>query len=215
MTEKVKLADLETYVYIDVSNIKNACKRSCGFDLDFVKLIQYLKRKYLELREVRYYEGIAVGDEGKRRYFRFLGKIGYRICALERKSYTVPATYGGFSCKKCGVKNMVQLSPATVTMKSNVDVYLAAEMLERVASVKQPTNIILVSCDGDYAEAIRVMLRINPNVRVTVLATPATRKNNCLSTRLRELNSEFTSERYGLASIENIKGMVARDIPKN
>lgn len=161
MTEKVKLADLETYVYIDVSNIKNACKRSCGFDLDFIKLMQYLKKKYARLKEVRYYEGIAAGDTKKRKYFWLLEGVGYQICALERRSYVAPAVYKSFSCKACGAQNMVQVVPETKTMKSNVDVYLAAEMLERAISLAGPANMILVSCDGDYAEAIRAMLRLN------------------------------------------------------
>lgn len=66
----MNLSEVETYVYIDVSNIRYACRRGCDFNLDFVKLYSYLKTKYLNTQEIRYYEGISIGDGKKMNYFR-------------------------------------------------------------------------------------------------------------------------------------------------
>lgn len=208
MAEKVKLADLETYVYIDVSNIRYACATSCGFELDFLRFYAYLRRKYPKLKEVRYYEGIARDDEKKWKHFQFLEKVGYKVCALARKSYVSQAIYGTFACEKCGVENKVQILPATRKMKSNVDVYLAADMIEQAVN-REAVNMILVSCDGDYAEAIKTIVRVNPLARVMALATPMTKKHNCLSVRLMELSGELPRESYKLTNMNNIKNAVA------
>lgn len=98
MAEKVKLADLETYVYIDVSNIRSACLKTLDLMIDFAKLLEYFRQKYPNLKDVRYYEGIAKGDVKKQRMFDFLRQKGYVICPLERKSYN------SSEIEKCEVK---------------------------------------------------------------------------------------------------------------
>lgn len=37
--------------------------KTLGFKVDFGRLLEYLKQKYRRLKEVRYYEEIATGDE--------------------------------------------------------------------------------------------------------------------------------------------------------
>ena len=154
-TGSMNLKNAKTYVYIDVSNIRYACSWSLGFKLDFVKLYAYLKKKYPGLQEVRYYEGIARNDKKRKKHFEFLqNQVGYTICSLERKSYVSPAKYGSFRCKECGFLNKVKILSKIVKMKSNVDVYLATDMVAQAATIKCPIHIILLACDGDYAEAI-------------------------------------------------------------
>lgn len=63
LRNRVTLRERKTFVFIDVSNIRYACRRSCGFDLDFIKYYHYLQNKYPNLQEVRYYEGIASDDK--------------------------------------------------------------------------------------------------------------------------------------------------------
>lgn len=215
MEETQPVPGNDTYVYIDVSNIRSACARSCGFEIDFVRLYEYLRAKYPGLQDVRYYEGISVGDSKKRRFFHFLESVGYTICSLERKSYLDPAEYKEFVCEGCGTANTVQILPESRKLKSNVDVYLASEMLEQSATVDDPVNLVLISCDGDYAEAIYAILRLNPKACVTVLATPMTRHNNCLSTRLRALSRELSRDNYKLDNINNIRDLIKRESPEN
>jgi len=208
-TEKITLKNRKTFVFVDVSNIRYACRRSCGFNLDFQNYYHYLQNKYINLQEVRYYEGIASDDEKKQRYFRRLEKTGYTICSLERKNYTNAAKYANFACAKCGAFNTVQILPKTAKLKSNVDVYMAVDMMKCAIQATKPIHIILVSCDGDFTEAIHGILSVNPNVFITVMATPMTRTNNCLSMRLKNLRSELPDSMV-LVDISTIKKYISK-----
>ena len=201
----------KTVVYIDVSNIRYACIRSCGFNLDFIKLYNYLKKKYPDTQEIRYYEGISFRDARKLAHFRFLSeKIGYKVCPLSRKGYIEPTRYETFKCENCNFPNKVKVLPENIKLKSNVDVLLASDMLECAAKAKVPTNFVVVSCDGDYVEAIKAVLRLSPKSRVTVLATPMTEINNCLSARLRRLSRELNRENYQLVNINDVRDQIAK-----
>ena len=95
-------------------------------------------------------------------------------------------------------------------LKSNIDVYLTSDLLECVARSKDPINIIILSCDGDYAEAIKTTLRLSPDSCVTVLATPVTEANNCLSVRLKQLSRELDRSNYKLSNINNIRDYISQ-----
>ena len=208
--------ETKTYVYIDVSNIRYACLWSCGFNLDFIKLYDYFKDKYPNLQEVRYYEGVSYRDKKKLRHFRFLSeRIGYKICSLSRKGYVEPARYETFECENCKFPNKVKVLPENVKMKSNVDVYLTSDLLECAAKANEPINFVILSCDGDYAEAIKAALRLSPDSRVTVLATPMTEINNCLSVRLKHLSRELDRKNYKLANVYNIRDYISQPLPEN
>ena len=209
------LREIETYIYIDVSNIRHACLCSCGFNLDFVKLYNYLRDKYPNAQEIRYYEGVSFRDKRKLRHFRFLrDKVGYTVCSLYRKSYVESARYEQFDCENCGFSNRVKVLPENIKLKSNVDVYLASDMLECAARAKGPINIVILSCDGDYAEAIKAALRLSPDSCITVLATPMTETNNCLSVRLKHLSRELNRKNYKLANINNIRDYISQPFNK-
>lgn len=199
----------KTYVYIDVSNIRYACSFSLGFRLNFVKLYEYFKQKYPNLQDVRYYEGVAKGDERKRYYLNFLhNEVGYTIRTLDRKTYIQPRKMKTFICEKCGFRNHVVTLRSSIKMKSNVDVFLTVDMLENLSKQKGRVNIVIVSSDGDYAEAIKSAVRMNSKVYVTVLATPRTRIRNTFSTRLADLERELPRSNYRLSNIKEISDLI-------
>ena len=207
----MSLLEAKTYIYIDVSNIRHACLWSCGFNLNFIKLYSYLKEKYPNVQEVRYYEGVSSSDKKKLKHFRFLSeKIGYKICSLTRKGYVEPPRYETFECKNCKFPNKVKVLSESIKLKSNVDVYLTSDLLECAARAKEPINVVILSCDGDYAEAIKAALRLSPDSCVTVLATPMTETNNCLSVRLKHLSRELNRDNYKLSNINNIRDYVSQ-----
>lgn len=209
----MSLIGAKTYIYIDVSNIRHACFWSCGFNLDFIKLYDYLKEKYSNVQEIRYYEGVSSRDKKKLEHFRFLSeKIGYEVCSLTRKGYVEPPKYETFECKNCRFPNKVRVLPEIIKLKSNVDVYLASDLLERVASTREPLNIVILSCDGDYSEAIKAALRLSPNSCITVLATPMTETNNCLSVRLKQLSRELNRSNYKLSNINNVRDYISQPL---
>lgn len=209
MKREVKLSDLDTYVLVDVSNIRAACLLTCNFELDFYGLYDYLQDKYPNLKEVRYYEGLAKGDKDKEKNLQRLQKKGYVIKTLKRRAYTNPPILKSYMCRNCGHRNRVEAMPKTTKLKSNVDVFLATEMLEIAFNSKKPTQIILLSCDGDYAEAIKSAAK-NKNINITVIATPFTRnfKNNTLSIRLKNLRKELPGQ-YHINNIETIKDSIS------
>lgn len=205
MEREVKLKDRDTYIFIDVSNIRSACLKSCGLRIDFTKLYSYLVNKYPNLKSVRYYEGIARGDKKKQKEFKKLEKLGYSIKSLQRRAYINPAVMKNFECKSCGERNRVEVLRRETTMKSNVDVYLASEMLEIALKAIKPTHIVIFTCDGDYAEAIKIAAK-NRKIAFTVISTPPVRYwgKNSLSIRLKELKKSL-GKQYHLNNIEDIE----------
>ena len=201
------LADLDTHVFIDVSNIRYACLRSCGIHLNFPKLIKYFKGKYKHLVSVKYFEGISDNDQTREKQFKNYARLGYEIHSLSRKAYIDPAIYKEFICKKCKTSNRVKVLEKSKKLKSNVDVYIATELLEVSHLATKPTHIILMSCDGDYAEMIRSAVK-NRNVHLTVIATPPTKKYNALSSRLKQLRNEIPVEQYRLDDITHIRDKI-------
>ncbi|MBQ3409738.1 NYN domain-containing protein [Candidatus Saccharibacteria bacterium] len=144
--------------------------------------------------------------------FQFLSeKVGYTICALERKGYTDPAVYDTFKCRNCGYANKVKILPETKKLKSNVDVYLASDMVELAAKMTEPVHAILMSCDGDYAEAIKAALRVNPQIYITIMATPMTKKNNSLSSRL-QIFATRSFKNTALVNIASIKDKISQEL---
>ncbi len=195
----------DTYVFIDVSNIRAACLKTLKFKIDFRNFIQYLKRKYPNLKEVRYYEGIASNDKKKEAEFSKLAKIGYTICGLSRKAYLKPGKYKNVKCKNCGFEQKVLVSKSVVKLKSNIDVFLANDFLEVAHFANQPVLLILVSCDGDYAEMIKGAINKNELITALVLATPFVRNilNNAMSVRLTRLVGELP--RFNITDIASIQ----------
>lgn len=86
--------------------------------------------------------------------------------------------------------------------------FLASEVLELAYESTGPLHIIIISCDGDYAEAIRIAAK-NPQISITVIATPTTsiRTNNSLSIRLKDLRRELPGQ-YHLNNIEAIRDSI-------
>jgi hypothetical protein len=97
---------------------------------------------------------------------------------------------------------------STNVFKSNIDVYLCTELFSDIFDKLKPIHLVIFSCDGDYAEMIKKALDLNSHLSVSVFATPYTRHNKYLSSRLQELVGY--SARYHLVNIENIKDKIKK-----
>ncbi len=205
------IVDLDTYVFIDVSNIRAACLKTLGLRLNFEKLYCYLRQKYKRLKDVYYFEGIADDDQAKTDAFERLQELGYSVKTLSRKAYVKPAMYKEVKCRKCGNVQRTQVLKRSISLKSNVDVYLATELLSIAYLAKRPVHLMLVSCDGDYAEMIKNAILRNENVMISVLATPSVRdmNKNTLSIRLKKVYNDVPLHRYELNNIYNIRGLIS------
>ena len=203
---KRSLSELPTYVYIDGSNIRYACKDGLGLDLNYKKLYKYLAAKYPNLKRIAYFEGREKDDSEKLNIFKKYKNYGYEVLSLDRKKYVAPAVYKKSKCKKCKTINNVRVLPKTAKFKSNVDVYLCSEMMFDAMKIKGAAHLLLMSCDGDYAEMIKKLLTNFPNLHITVLATPFTKPVNFLSVRLKEM---LQYKNYRLVDISTIKDRVS------
>lgn len=204
--KQIILKNLDTYVYLDSSNIKNAL-RTVGVNLDFIKLYKYLDTTYKYLKTVKYFEGIDKRDTKKLAKFKKLEKAGYQLHTLLRKTYFNSAKYKTFKCKECNKKNTVEILKKSKNLKSNVDVYLCSELMGDLLNIKKLFHVIVFSCDGDFSEMIENVLRKNKNAHVSVFATPFTKHNNYLSIRLKQLER---IERYYLVNIMNIRDRIKK-----
>lgn len=218
VAEKLEISGLDTYVFVDASNIRAACLKTLGWRLNFEKLGWYFTDKYPNLRAMRYYEGISDSDWRKQKLFQKLKKSGYKVCNLKRKSYTDEIILEGeVVCDNCGAQQCASLVKEVTKLKSNVDVYLATELLEIAYLSKNPVHIILVACDGDYAEMIKSSLAKNKNIYITVIATPVVplvtlpsgkiKNINSCSIRLQRLRSG-KNPRFNLTDIRDIQDYV-------
>lgn len=194
--------DLPTYVFVDASNISNACV-GFGMNLDFVRFKWYLERNYPLLVKTFYYEGGVKNDLNKLKYFSKLTRHGYIVRSLQRKTYIQPSVFKDFTCENCGAENRVKVLDEHEELKSNVDVYLATDFLKTAFTVGMPAHLMIVSCDGDYCEPIVEALDL-PEIRVSVMAVPKRGfGQNYLSTRLQELKERFPRSYY----LTNILGL--------
>lgn len=214
--QKSELPKLDTYIFVDVSNIRSACLKTLGLKIDFYKLLKYFSKKYPKLRGVYYYEGIAKDDIAKQEEFSKLEKAGYTIRSLERKAYTEPPVYKEVRCRSCKTVRRVQVLRKSTKLKSNVDVYLATDLLKIAYLSEKPVHVILVSCDGDYAEMIKAALSANEKVYISVIATPVVPRSvdgagkyinrNTCSTRLQELRGRL--QNFTMLNIGNIRDLI-------
>jgi uncharacterized LabA/DUF88 family protein len=204
---KKALSSLPTYVYIDGSNIRLACKIGLRFDLDYKRLHQYFVTKYPNLKRIVYFEGRSSDDTEKRSIFKRYEHYGYEVLSLERKKYITPAVQKSFVCKKCKNVNKIKVLPKVAKFKSNVDVYLCSEMMFDAMNSKDEIHLILLSCDGDYAEMVRKLLDNYPQVSISVIATPFTKPINYLSTRLVGMRQY---RNYRLVDISTILDKIAQ-----
>lgn len=197
----LELLTLKTFVYIDASNIRNALRKS-HFELDFIKLHDYIKQKYEQLGAVKYFEGVDSEDKEKQALYDSYEKAGMTMHLLSRKSYTNKAMYKTFDCEKCKTPNKVEIREERTTLKSNIDVFLSTEIFSDLIQTREPLHLVIVSCDGDYAEMIKKILELYPRTYVTVVATPFKKYGNYLSARLSELKK---MDRYHLINILTVK----------
>lgn len=200
------LKEMQLYVYIDASNIKNALKSLC-IDIDWTNLYRYITSTYKNTIAIKYFQGIDKNDTKNCNILKKLENIGYEIKSINRQAYQTRTKYKKFRCRNCGQNNVVRILPSKKILKSNIDVYLCSELMGDLLNVHRKTHAILFTCDGDYAEMIKNIIYKNKKVYVSVFATPYTHMNNYLSSRLKELGN---IERFFLVNILNIKDKISK-----
>lgn len=87
--KSTKSLSLDTYVFVDASNIRAACLKTLDFKIDFCKLLGYFQKKYPNLKAAYYYEGKSKDDTEKQVEFDSLTAAGYGVRFLEKSLYSI------------------------------------------------------------------------------------------------------------------------------
>ena len=140
----------KTKVYIDGSNVFHAQKK-LGWLLDWDRVKNYFFQNF-DIVECKYYTGIKDGDEGMKKFLRYLSKTG--IIAITKP------------LKKIFLDKDEQLSKVlknNFVYKANFDVEMTADIL---LETKDINEIIIFSGDSDFAYLVRKLKNLGKNVTI-------------------------------------------------
>lgn len=136
-----------TIVLIDGSNLYSTI-RLLGFDLDYIRLRNYLDSEFDILR-INYYTAMCEDAE--------YSAIRPLVDFLD---------YNGYNIVRKNIKEYVDQNTGNRRVKGNLDVEIAVDMIKAARLVD---HIILVSGDGDFKYAVKEAQDMG--AKVTVLST--------------------------------------------
>lgn len=187
--------------YIDASNIRNAMLKS-NVVIDFISTANYLRKAH-GCGLIKYYEGIAVGDQKSQSRHDLLSRSGIKVRTLKRQSYYDAAITKQFQCSSCSEKNVVEVVPSRVKFKSNCDVKLVVDALYDSYTIGTK-NLYFLTCDGDFADLFNTLIRKGHRVSVIAPAYKA-KKNNYTSKKITDLSRYYTTEEFRFIDAGSIK----------
>lgn len=136
-------------VFIDGANMYFAQKKM-GWEIDWVKILQYLKERYTVL-ETRYYSGLKQGDEEMQKYLNKLEKLDFIIISKPLKKICIG-----------GNKDKPHSSQAYI-YKANFDVEITADLILQKDSYD---SAILFSGDSDFEYVVNKLKQFDKKVVV-------------------------------------------------
>lgn len=171
------------FALIDVYNTANTTEKLHNFVIDWAKLYDYLKNKWL-CEKIFFYAGIEIGDTNTEEEYASWGKLGYEMKTKPTMSYKRKDKPVKIICSKCGEENTKSISMG-YDKKSNCDSELTVDALE----LAQPnTEMLIFTGDGDFAYLIKKLVEKGVSVKlVSSNTTPSASVNKRFSSRLREL----------------------------
>lgn len=174
---------IRRFALIDVYNTANTTEKLHNFVIDWVKLYDYLKKKWA-CEKVFFYAGIEIGDLNTEEEYNSLGTLGYEMKTKPMMSYRKKDKPIQIICSKCGEENTKNIFMG-YDKKSNCDSELTVDALE----LAQPnTEILIFTGDGDFAYLIKKLVERGASVKLVSSNTkPSVSVNRRFSSRLREL----------------------------
>ena len=127
----------KVYVFIDAANIIYGCN-GAGWKMDFEKLMQYLKKKYLATR-VLYYAGLDSENKKQLSFYELLQRLGYELRLIPVKRYN--------SGKR----------------KGDVDARLSFEVMKYFNEFDEA---IFLTGDGDYYWLLEYLLEKSKKIKL-------------------------------------------------
>ena len=163
-----------TYAFIDASNLFYGGEKSLGWKIDYKKLINYIKRKYL-VKKVFYYGGVELNGFP----YSILDKksidLNKLITYLKQKAddNIKPIARIKFYLKLAQFGYLLQLKPVKIfhepggkiSKKANCDVDMTFDLMRYLNDY---SDILILSGDGDFAIVLKYLMELGK--KVTVLA---------------------------------------------
>lgn len=225
--------DSKRYAFIDVSNTKETTKTVFGFNVDWEKLIKFLKNDKWRCEKVFYYEGSRSNNKKFKNLHDRLKLLGYEVHTKEtflhknkernikfvctKCSENNSFASQTFNCQKCTQAHDINLNNKGMHPKANFDVEIAVDALTHSGP---NTNVIFFSGDGDFRYLAERAIELGSTV-IFVSTYKQTIKDQSkrFSTRLKDLITKEEDRarklnqksRVKFLEIDNFKQMIAKD----
>ncbi|MCP6726812.1 MAG: NYN domain-containing protein [Patescibacteria group bacterium] len=179
MSEKKK-----RFAFIDVYNTINTVEQLHNFVIDWVKLYEYLKKRW-SCEKIFFYAGIEIGDVNTEKEYASLDTLGYEMQTKTTMLYRRKDKPITIKCSKCDEINVRNI-PMGYDKKSNCDSELTVDALELV---EPNAEMLIFTGDGDFAYLMEKLVEKGASVKFISSNKKDAFNNRRLSRRLRNLTS--------------------------
>jgi uncharacterized LabA/DUF88 family protein len=181
---------MRRYSFIDVANTKGSAGL-LGFQIDPQLLYDYLCNEKWSCGEVFWYAG-RIHNEKNERAREKIERIGYTMRDKDTHFHKRHGNFDGI-CPKCG-ETITLESRSRRMPKANCDVELTIDALERAGP---ESEILLFTGDGDFRYLIEKLVEKGSRVRIFSTNKQDTYGSYRLSTRIKDLLSEYEKSDEG------------------
>lgn len=177
------------YAFIDVQNTETTALKTLNFQIDWIKLLDYLETRW-NCQKVFFYPGIQHGDDERGAEFSALSERGAIVRPKYYYVYKNQDRIAKIMCPTCDTEILHRMDMGT-NWKCNCDVELTVDILE---NVRENTEIMLFTGDGDFEFLIHKVIE-KGGIVTLVSSAKKIRKGpqyfiSRLSTKLRKLTEE-------------------------
>ena len=191
------------YAFIDFQNTDITTKKILGFQIDWLKLYQFLKNDW-KCENVFMYIGVDAGDLETTAMLEELEKQGCIVRGKTVFAYKNRDKDIELLCPKCQHKFIEHIDMG-YNRKSNCDVELTVDAME---NAKEGSEFYIFTGDGDFEFLVRAVNK--KGARVNIVSSPKKIKtgpryfSSRFSTKLRDLIASSPKEVFFI-NIDNIR----------
>lgn len=194
---------MKKFAFIDFHNTDGTTKKLHGFNVDWIKLYEFLVSKW-KCEKVFFYIGVDEGDLDTTAMLEDLVKRGCIVRAKTVFAYKNKDKEINIICPSCGNKFIKRID-AGYNKKSNCDVDLTVDAMELT---EQDSKFYLFTGDGDFGSLIENV--ISKGVKVSLISSAKKIISgpryftSRLSVKLRKLCGKYPKELFFI-EINDIK----------
>ncbi len=189
------------FAFIDVQNTETTTRKWLNFEIDWVRLTQFLQNEW-GCDQVFYYLGIQEGDTARDEEFSRLKNekviIRPKYYFVHKVSDRLVAT----TCTTCAIPMQVRIDMG-YQWKCNCDVELTVDVLDKAYG---DNEIILFTGDGDFEFLIdTVLAKVSGNVSIVSTSKPRIRAGKTEHRLSKKLKKK---KRVRVLEIDNLKNKI-------